>query len=95
MFQSAGRACGALEQREIRAADRVGGFAGSNFNRLLALQREQFALARSQLDRAERINARAEALQDRAGRSLRVIALIALPLVLLFMLWPYLRHLLV
>ncbi|MFZ5662195.1 MAG: hypothetical protein ACOY9B_05650 [Pseudomonadota bacterium] len=61
----------------------------------LALQREQFALARSQLDRAERINARAEALQDRAGRSLRVIALIALPLVLLFMLWPYLRHLLV
>jgi hypothetical protein len=60
----------------------------------LALQREHMRLYAAQLDRVERINDRAEAIQARAGRSLRLVLWIALPLVFLllgFMLWPWLR----
>lgn len=60
----------------------------------LRLQREQVALYREQWERVERINQRAEALQGRAGSALRLILLVAVPLVLLLlglMLWPYLR----
>lgn len=60
----------------------------------LRLQQEHMALYRSQLDRVERINDRAEALQSRSTRAIRLILWLALPLVmvlLFLMLWPYLR----
>lgn len=62
----------------------------------LALQREHLALYRGQYDRAERINDRAEAIQGRAGKAVRFILWLALPLIALLlalMLWPYLRDL--
>lgn len=61
----------------------------------LQLQREHMRLYAAQLDRVERINDRAEAIQARAGRSIRLVLWIALPLVCLlldFMLWPWLRY---
>ena len=61
----------------------------------LAMQRDQFALYRSQLDRIERINDRAEAIQGRAGKAAKFVLWIAVPLVILvlaLMLWPYLRY---
>jgi len=61
----------------------------------LALQREHIAMYQRQLDRIEKINDRAEAMQGRAGKALKFILWIAIPLVallLLLMLWPYLRH---
>ena len=60
----------------------------------LALQREHIAMYQRQLDRVERINDRAEAIQGRAGKALKFILWIAIPLVallLILMLWPYLR----
>ena len=59
------------------------------------LQREHMALYQRQLDRVERINDRAEAIQSRASKALRVVLWIALPLVLVLlatMLWPWLRY---
>lgn len=59
----------------------------------LELQREHMALYRTQLDRVERINDRAEALQARSSRAIRLIMVVALPLAFLLlalMLWPYL-----
>ena len=61
----------------------------------LAMQRDQFALYRSQLDRIERINDRAEAIQGRAGKAATFELWISVPLVILelaLMLWPYLRY---
>ena len=61
----------------------------------LRLQREHMALYQRQLDRVERINDRAEAIQSRASKALRVVLWIALPLVLVLlatMLWPWLRY---
>ena len=72
--------------REIRDDQRVA----------LALQREQMALHQRQLDRVERINDRAEAIQGRAARALRLVVLVALPLVALLlalMFFPYLSAL--
>ena len=62
----------------------------------LALQREQVAMHQRQLERIERINDRAEAIQGRAARGLRLIVLVALPLVALLivlMFFPYLAAL--
>lgn len=61
----------------------------------LQLQRDHVALYRQQLDRIERINDRAEAMQGRAGKALRLILMVAIPLVFLLlalMLWPYLQR---
>ena len=68
-----------------------------NQREALTLQREHMALYQRQLDRVERINDRAEAMQGRAGKALKVILLIALPLVFLLlalMFLPYLSRLL-
>lgn len=63
----------------------------------LRLQQEHVAMYRRQWERAERINERAEALQRRAGGAIRMILMVAVPLVvllLILMLWPYLSALL-
>jgi hypothetical protein len=49
----------------------------------MALQREQIAMVRQQFDRTERIQTRAEVLQAKGGKAMRVIVWVALPLVLL------------
>ena len=62
----------------------------------IALQREQLAMYQRQLERVERINDRAEALQGRASRAVRLILLVALPLVFVLlglMFLPYISHL--
>lgn len=67
-----------------------------NQREALQVQREHMALYQKQLERIERINDRAEAIQGRAGKAIKLILWIALPLVALllaFMLWPYLRYL--
>jgi hypothetical protein len=61
----------------------------------LALQRQQHEWVRAQMARAEALQSRAESLQGSAGKAIRVILWIALPLlalVLLFVLWPYARY---
>ena len=61
----------------------------------LALQREHISMYQRQLDRIERINDRAEAIQGRAGKAMKFILWIAVPLVallLLLMMWPYLKY---
>jgi hypothetical protein len=61
----------------------------------LRLQREHMALYQRQLDRVERINDRAEAIQARASKAVRFVLWIALPLVFVLlatMLWPWLRY---
>jgi ABC-type uncharacterized transport system involved in gliding motility auxiliary subunit len=61
----------------------------------LAVQREQFGLYQKQLDRVDRINDRAERIQQRAGKASKLALWIILPLlalVLLTMLWPYVRY---
>ena len=66
-----------------------------NQREAMALQREHIAMHQRQLERIERINDRAESLQGRAGRALRAILWIALPLVVLLlalMAWPYARY---
>ena len=60
----------------------------------LQLQREHIALYLRQLDRVERINDRAEAIQGRASRAAKFILWIAIPLVLVLlalMFWPFVR----
>ena len=62
----------------------------------IALQREHMQMYQRQLDRIERINDRAEAIQGRAGKAVRFILLIAIPLVcllLVLMLFPYFSRL--
>jgi ABC-type uncharacterized transport system involved in gliding motility auxiliary subunit len=66
-----------------------------NQREALKIQREHMALYTQQLARVERINDRAEAIQSRAGKSIKAVLWIALPLVgllLVAMLWPYLRY---
>ena len=66
-----------------------------NQQEALRLQREHMALYQQQLSRVERINDRAEAIQARAAKAVRIILGIALPLalvVLATMLWPWLRY---
>jgi len=61
----------------------------------LQLQREHVALYLGQLDRVDRINGRAEAIQARAGRLLKLVLWVAAPvlgLLILAMSWPYLRY---
>ncbi len=61
----------------------------------LEMQRRQFDMARVQIERAEQLQGRAEALQGRASKALKFILWIAIPLVallLLMMMWPYLRY---
>ena len=60
----------------------------------LEMQRRHFELLRPQMERAEALQGRAEALQSRAGKVLKFILWIALPLVALLLLatmWPQLR----
>jgi hypothetical protein len=67
-----------------------------NQREALSLQREQIAMYQRQLERVERINDRAEALQGRAGKAIRLILVIALPLVFLLlalMFLPYVSRL--
>ena len=67
-----------------------------NQREAIALQREHMQLYQRQLERIERINDRAEAIQGRASKAVRLILLIAIPLVcLLFvlMLLPYFSRL--
>ncbi len=62
----------------------------------LELQRRQFEILRPQMERAEALQGRAEALQSRAGKAVKFILWIAIPLLallLLLMMWPYLRFL--
>lgn len=66
-----------------------------NQREALELQREHVALYLKQLDRVDRINGRAEALQARAGRLLKLVLYIAVPLLGLLIVaaaWPYLRY---
>lgn len=68
-----------------------------NQREAIALQREHIQAYQRQLERIERINDRAEAMQGRAGKALRMILLFALPLVfalLALMFLPYLSRLL-
>lgn len=68
----------------------------ANQREALQLQRNHIQLHQAQLARIEGINDRAEVMQGRAGKALRLILVVALPLVgllLVLMLWPYLRHL--
>ena len=61
----------------------------------LDMQRRQFEMAREQLERAERLQGRAEALQGSAGKAVRFVLWIAVPvlaLLLAAMAWPYLRY---
>ena len=61
----------------------------------LRLQREHVALCLGQLDRVDRINGRAEAIQARAGGLLKLVLWVAVPvlgLLILAMSWPYLRY---
>lgn len=59
----------------------------------IELQREQMAMYRRQLDRVDRINDRAEAIQGRAGKAIKAILWVAIPLLvvlILLMAWRYL-----
>jgi ABC-type uncharacterized transport system involved in gliding motility auxiliary subunit len=61
----------------------------------LDLQRQQFDLYQQQLARVERINARAESIQNRALRASKIVLWVLLPLfgiVLLMLVWPWIRY---
>ena len=60
-----------------------------NQREALSLQREQVAMYQRQLERVERINDRAEALQGRAAKAIKLILVIALPLVFLLLALMY------
>ena len=67
-----------------------------NQREAMALQREHIAMYQQQLARVERINDRAEASQGRAGKAIKFILVIAIPLVcvlLVLMLYPYFSRL--
>ena len=62
----------------------------------LEMQRNQFEMARAQLERAEALQGRAEALQGKAGKVVKFILWVAIPLLallLLLMMRPYLGFL--
>jgi hypothetical protein len=62
----------------------------------LAVQRQQFELYTLQLGRVERLNDRAEAIQRRAGKAAKIVLWLVLPvmlLLLLTLLWPWIRYL--
>ena len=62
----------------------------------LELQRRQFELLRPQMERAEALQGRAEALQSGAGRAIKLVLWIAIPLLvllLILMLGSYLQYL--
>lgn len=62
----------------------------------LEMQRRQFDLLRSQMERAESLQGRAEALQHRAGKAIKLVLWIAIPLLallLILMLRSYLPYL--
>lgn len=66
-----------------------------NQREALQVQREHIRLYTEQLSRVERINDHAEQIQARASRSAKLVLRIAVPLLvllILFMLWPYLRY---
>lgn len=68
-----------------------------NQREALQLQREHMAVYMRQLDRVDRINDRAEAIEGRAGKAAKLVLWIATPLLVLLlalMLWPWLRYLL-
>ncbi|KAF1705962.1 hypothetical protein CSC71_14785 [Pseudoxanthomonas sangjuensis] len=52
----------------------------------IQLQRENMAMYREQLARVDRINERAEAIQQRAGKAIRAVLWLAIPLLLLLIL---------
>ena len=61
----------------------------------LALQREHIAAFKAQVERVERFNERAESLQGRAGKAVKALLWVVLPLLalgLLLMAWPYARY---
>lgn len=61
----------------------------------LAVQRKMHAMAQGQMERAERLQNRADAIQKRAGGAIKAILWVAIPLLLLLivlLLWPYLAH---
>ena len=65
-----------------------------NQREALRVQREHVAMYQRQLDRIDGINDRAESIQRRAGKALRFILWIALPLLavaLLLLIWSYLQ----
>lgn len=65
-----------------------------NQREALQVQREHVALYLEQLDRVDRINGRAEALQVRAARLFKLVLYVAVPLLgvlILAMAWPVLR----
>jgi uncharacterized protein YlxW (UPF0749 family) len=68
----------------------------NNQQAALELQREHIVMYQRQLDRVERINDRAEAMQQRAAKAIKLILLGALPLVFLLlalMYWPVIARL--
>ena len=61
----------------------------------LEMQRRQFELVSQQLERGERLQGRAEALQGSAGKAVRLVLWVAIPMLALLlaaMAWPYLRY---
>ena len=73
--------------REIRDGQRL---ALERQNEALTMQREQVALVKQQFDRAERIQVKAEALQDRATRGMRVVIFVLIPfaaIAIVLLLW--------
>ena len=61
----------------------------------IALQREHMALYLKQLGRVDRIHDRAEAIQGRAGKAIKFVLWIAVPLVLVLlalMFQPYVEY---
>ncbi|GAB3349857.1 hypothetical protein [Lysobacter tyrosinilyticus] len=56
-----------------------------NQREALSLQREYMSMYQQQLGRIERINDRAEAIQGRAGKAIKVVAWVAVPLVCLLL----------
>jgi ABC-type uncharacterized transport system involved in gliding motility auxiliary subunit len=67
-----------------------------NQREAIALQKDHMATYAKQLDRVDRINEKAEALQVRAGKAAKVILWVILPslaVVVLMMAWPYVRYL--
>ena len=59
----------------------------------LGLQQKQIDLYMKQLERAERINDRAEAIQLRSGRAIKIVLWVALPLLLVLFVVMFRRYL--
>lgn len=66
-----------------------------NQREALQAQREHVRLYTEQLSRVERLNDRAEVIQARAARIVKLVLRIAVPLLvllILLVLWPYARY---